>query len=183
MIDTTQIDARQAARLIWDNLHEAVEIVPYSPDWAGQFEAERKKIAQALHERALRIEHIGSTAIPGLSAKPIIDILVSVANLDEATGCIASLAELGYTFVDYPDNTERLFFRKGFPRTHHIHLVEAGGREEYEKIRFRDALRASPALRAAYMALKKELSEAHRYDRARYSERKSKFVHDILGSR
>jgi len=180
VIDTTHLTTRQAAQQIWDNLHEAVEIVPHSPAWAEQFETERRQVAQALGEKAQRIEHIGSTAIPGLSAKPIIDILVSIARLEDAWECIAPLAQLGYTFVDYPANIERRFFRKGFPRTHHIHIVQAGGREEHEKLRFRDALRSDPGLRLRYEKLKLELSAAHRYDRARYAEEKTDFVRAAL---
>ena len=180
VIDTTQLTARQAAQQIWDNLHEAVEIVPYSAAWADQFEAERQLVEQVLGDKALRIEHIGSTSIPGLSAKPIIDILVSIARLEDAWKCIAPLARLGYTFVDYPDNLDRRFFRKGFPRTHHIHIVQEGGSEEHEKLRFRDALRSDPGLCQAYQALKLQLSAAHRYDRARYAEEKTDFVRSIL---
>ncbi len=180
LIDTTQLSARQAAGQIHAILHEAVQIEPYSPLWPQQFESERQQIAPALAGREARIEHVGSTAVPGLSAKPIIDILVSLPDLARGVECIPALAGLGYTFVDYPENSERLFFRKGFPRTHHLHIVQAGSREESEKLRFRDALRTDPALRAAYQALKQELAQTHRQARAHYAEQKTQFVRKVL---
>lgn len=183
VLDTTHLTARQAAQRIWENLHETVEIVPYDPAWAEIFTQERARIAQALASQEPCIEHIGSTSVSGLAAKPIIDILVSIPSLENAWRCIAPLAELGYTFVDYPENVERRFFRRGFPRTHHIHIVQSGGREEREKLAFRDALRADPDLQQRYQALKQALAAVHPNDRARYAQEKTDFVRQILAAR
>ena len=122
----------------------------------------------------------GSTAVPGLPAKPVIDILVVVEDLRDAGACIAPLAKLGYSFVDHPENVDRRFFRKGAPRTHHLHIVEAGSAAHRDHLDFRDALRAGPELRRAYADLKAALAEAHRRDRETYSKKKSDFVRRSL---
>jgi len=90
------------------------------------------------------------------------------------------LHKLGYTFIDHPQSTDRRFFRKGLPRTHHLHIVETGSPALADHLDFRDALRADPALRAEYQALKHALAEAHRHDRATYSARKGGFVGEAL---
>jgi len=180
VIDTTGQSASEVAGTIWQNLREAVELAPYDPGWPDQYEAERTKIAAALGDLAVEIHHIGSTAIPGLDAKPVIDTMVVVRRLDDAARCIAPLQTLGYTFVDYPQNTDRRFFRKGTPRTHHLHIVAASGQSLADHLDFRDALRADPALRRQYQELKSTLSTKYKHDRATYSERKGAFVKDVL---
>jgi len=179
-IDTTGRTAEEVADAIWDDIHEAVEVVPYDPAWPARFEAERARIAAALGDLALEIHHIGSTAIPGLDAKPIIDTMVAVRRLDDAVACIAPLQALGYVFVDYPQNVDRRFFRKGKPRTHHLHIVEAGSQSLIEHLAFRDALRADADLRREYQALKHNLRTKYKHDRAAFSESKSAFVQKVL---
>ena len=179
-LDTTLLSTRDAAKALWDNLHEQVTLQPYNLDWPQAFEDEREAIAAALGGRITGIHHIGSTAVPGLAAKPVIDILLTVRKLEEAEACIAPLAGLGYRFIDYPDNTERRFFRKGQPRTHHVHIVAEGGQEHREHIAFRDALRADPAAMAAYAALKADLASRFSAARASYSSSKSDFVRQML---
>ncbi len=175
-IDTTHYSAQQAARLIWEILHEEVKLESYNPAWAELYQAERLQIAAMLGELAVSIEHIGSTAVPGLIAKPVIDLLVGVQPWESAERCIAPLSRLGYTFIDYAANTERCFFRKGMPRSHHLHIVEHGGEEWCTHLDFRNALRADPALRVGYQALKIELAGQHGSERAKYSEKKSEYV-------
>lgn len=153
VVDTTDLTAAQVADTIWQSLREAVVLSPYDPAWADLYEAERAQIAAALGDPALEIHHLGSTAVPGLDAKPIIDIMVVVRHLDDAVHCIAPLKELGYTFVDYPDNVDRRFFRKGVPRTHHLHIVAAGSQSLADHLDFRDALRAQPEIRQQYQEL------------------------------
>ena len=106
-----------------------IKIVAYEPTWPAQFEAEAARLRATLAERALRIEHVGSTSVPGLAAKPVIDIQVSVATLDAIQELKAALARLGYGHIAvgafdlvYP------FFRKppDWPSTHHVHLCVAG---------------------------------------------------------
>jgi GrpB-like predicted nucleotidyltransferase (UPF0157 family) len=103
-----------------------------------------------------------------------------VRQLDDAIDCIGPLSDLGYAFIDYPQNTDRRFFRKGQPRTHHLHIVEVGGAELRDHLVFRDALRANADWRDQYAALKIDLADRHRNDRAQYSESKTDFVQRIL---
>ena len=180
VIDTTGHTAEQVADAIWRDIHEAVELVPYDPAWPDMFEAERAEIAAALGDLALEIHHIGSTAIPGLDAKPVIDTMVVVQSLDDAVGCIAPLQELGYAFIDYVQNVDRRFFRKGKPRSHHLHIVEASSQSLADHIDFRDALRADADLRRQYQELKHALRAEHARDRASYSESKGGFVARVL---
>lgn len=189
-IDTAGLTAQETAEAIWRNIHEAVEIVPHRSTWGDDYAAEQARIRTALGGRALAIHHIGSTAVPGLDAKPVIDIMVVVRRLDEAVACIAPLRKLGYAFIDYPQNIDRRFFRKGLrrpgvrgtQRTHHLHIVDQGSVSLKEHLAFRDALRASPAWRQEYGALKAGLASQHKEDRATYSERKTAFVARVLRS-
>lgn len=179
-IDTCGLTPTEVAQAIWSDIHEAVEVVPYDQAWAAAYQVEEARLWSALGDRVLAIHHIGSTAVPGLDAKPIIDIAVAVRQLEEAVACIAPLRGLGYALVDYPQNTDRRFFRKGKPRSHHLHIVEWDSLDLREKLAFRDALRADQELRQQYADVKSELSRRYRYDRASYSERKSAFVRCVL---
>ena len=176
VVDTTGRSAAEVAEAIWQNLREAVELAPYDPAWADQFAQERDHIMAVLGDLALEVHHIGSTAVPGLEAKPVIDIMVVVRRLEDAAACIGPLQQLGYAFVDYSQNTDRRFFRKGTPRTHHLHIVAAGSASLADHLDLRDALRAGPALREQYQGLKCTLAAQYRHDRATYSERKGVFI-------
>jgi len=105
-------------------------------------------------------------------------ILLSILN--DAIDCIGPLSDLGYAFIDYPQNTARRFFRKGQPRTHHVHIVEQGSAELRDHLAFREALRAHPDWRDQYAALKLALADRHRNDRAQYTASKTEFVRLIL---
>jgi GrpB-like predicted nucleotidyltransferase (UPF0157 family) len=180
VIDTTQLSIDEVADAIWRNITEEVALVPYDPDWADQFEAEKHAIQAALGDRAVAIHHIGSTAIPGLAAKPVIDILIVVQQLADFADCIAPLQKLGYAFIDYPQNVDRKFFRKGQPRTHHLHIVAEDNAELRDHLIFRDALRADAALREQYAALKYDLANRFKTDRAQYSDSKTQFVRRVI---
>ena len=179
-IDTTPLTIPQVADLIWAHIKEAVELVPYNPAWPQQYQTESQKIQTALADYLLEIHHIGSTAIPGLTAKPIIDIMLTVKNLEDAVECIAPLKQLGYFFLDYPQNTDRRFFKKGFPRTHHLHIVEQNSQSLREHLLFRDALRNSEPLCQEYAAIKTGLATRYKNDRATYSASKTAFINKII---
>lgn len=181
-IDSGGLTAAGVARAIWQDIHEEVEVVAYDPAWPAEYQAEEARLRAALGHRALAIHHIGSTAVPGLDAKPIIDILVTVRRLEEAVACIAPLRRLGYAFIDYPQNRDRRFFRKGKPRSHHLHIVEGGSPDLADKLAFHDALRADPDLRQEYADLKAQLATRYKDDRATYSECKTAFVKRVLGA-
>ncbi len=128
----------------------------------------------------MAIHHIGSTAIPGLTAKPVIDILLVVRELADFVDCIAPLQMLSYAFIDYPQNVDRKFFRKGQPRTHHVHIVAHDNAELRDHLIFRDALRANPNLRDEYAALKHDLANRFKTDRAHYGDSKTQFVRRVI---
>jgi len=146
---------------------EPIRLTPSDPAWRGRFELERAAVGERIGEWIDGgIHHVGSTAVPGLEAKPIIDILAGVRDLESARVCFAPPASLGYLYAPYlPD--EMHWFCKPDParRTHHLHLVPAGSPRFHDELAFRDRLRADPRLAADCAALKRDLSERHRDDR------------------
>jgi len=160
----------------------AVEIVPYDPRWPVKFAQERSTLSAALAPWIVgELEHIGSTAVPGLAAKPIIDIMAPVETLARAAPAIAAAERLGYLY--YPYEPEAMhWFCKPSPafRTHHLHLVPLGSRIWYERLNFRNALREDSKLRHRYEVLKVELARAHRHDREAYTDAKRPFIHEAL---
>lgn len=160
-----------------------IEIVPYDPAWPGAFASERERIAKALGSLALRIEHNGSTSVPELAAKPIIDIQVSVAALQPLAPYVSRLHTLGYTHVPHADDTFCAFLHKPaqHPHSHHIHLVVAGGDEERRTLAFRDYLRDHDDARDAYARLKKNLApQFDANDGDRYAIAKTHFIESII---
>jgi GrpB-like predicted nucleotidyltransferase (UPF0157 family) len=163
-----------------------IEIVPYDPRWPHEFEIERDRVRTALGSLALRIDHNGSTAVPGLAAKPVIDIQVSVARLQPLEALVAPLAAIGYLHVPGADDSWCPFFHRpaSWPHTHHIHLVEAGGDEERRTLAFRDYLRAHPSAAREYEALKRRLAATHggadQDSREAYAIAKTAFVERII---
>jgi GrpB-like predicted nucleotidyltransferase (UPF0157 family) len=110
----------------------AIEIVPYDPAWSAAFAAERDRIVAVLRTVAVRIDHNGSTSVPGLAAKPVIDIQISVRILQPVEAYGALLEQLGYTHVPHEDDSVCPYFHRPatWPHSHHVHVVEAGGAEE-----------------------------------------------------
>lgn len=156
-----------------------IEIVDYDPFWNEGFLRERESLARALGSLALEIHHIGSTAVPELAAKPIIDIMVAVQDISTAAGCTEILVPLGYVHVAQ-DDPDRLFFRKGSPRTHHLHLVKAGTWAYHKHLWFRDYLIDHPGTAEEYECLKRVLASRHRSDRSAYVQGKDDLVALIL---
>jgi GrpB-like predicted nucleotidyltransferase (UPF0157 family) len=162
-----------------------VAIVEYDPRWPGLFEAERARLAGALAPYALAIEHIGSTAVPGLASKPTIDMAVGLARLWDAPRCIERMERLGYEYLAKFENVtpERRYFRKGRTdldqASHQVHMTEIGSDFWDRDILFRDWLRGHPQDAAAYAALKRELASTHGADREGYTEAKTPFVRAI----
>jgi GrpB-like predicted nucleotidyltransferase (UPF0157 family) len=159
-------------------LSERVELREYDPSWAEIFEAERLLIAPIFDRRAVGIEHIGSTSVPDLCAKPIVDVLVGLRELALADDDVRAMVELGYQYLGEFGLPGRLYFRKGDPRTHHVHVVEHGGEHWERHLAFRDALRANPEERKRYDALKRQLAaEGHPWEA--YSELKTPFIREV----
>ena len=161
---------------------DEVVIAAYDPSWPKVFAGEAQAIRQALGDVLVGIEHVGSTAIPGLAAKPIIDILAAVTALAEAEA-IPALEALGYDCRGENGIPGRFFFRKGlieFKRTHHLHLVEAGHEQWASMLAFRDYLRSHPGDAQRYEALKRALAVKFRDNRRAYTNGKAEFVQAIL---
>jgi len=156
-------------------------LADYDPRWPGQFEREAERLHRALGARALRIDHIGSTAIAGLAAKPIIDILVVLPDRASLELCWELLATSDYTTARIP--IAYLHKPVSWPHSHHVHLRELGSHDEQRLCLFRDWLRTHEADRAAYAQLKRALAQradlTQPEDRARYSEAKTQFVREI----
>jgi GrpB-like predicted nucleotidyltransferase (UPF0157 family) len=159
-------------------LSDRVELRDYDPSWADIFEAERLLIGPIFDRRAVGIEHIGSTSVPDLCAKPIVDVLVGLRELALSDDEIEAMQELGYEYMGEFGLPGRLYFRKGDPRTHHVHVVEYGGDHWQRHLAFRDALRANPEERKRYDALKRQLAaEGHPWEA--YSELKTPFIRGV----
>lgn len=163
-------------------MSEKLEIVRYDPGWPSVFSAERDRLAAALGSLALRIDHNGSTSVPGLAAKPVIDIQISVLRLHPMEAYAAELTRLGYVHVPHADDSFCPFFHRpaAWPHTHHVHVVQSGGVEERRTLAFRDYLREHPEAARAYEDLKRRLASQHGASdfsaRQAYAEAKTQFV-------
>lgn len=163
-------------------MEEPIRIVPYDESWPERFEAERAVLARFIRPWVSgAIHHVGSTAVPGLAAKPIIDILVGVVSLESSRGAFGPLARLGYLYAPYRSD-EMHWFCKPHPsrRTHHLRLVPAGSRRFRDELAFRDRLRADATLAAEYAALKHELAARFEHDREAYTDAKAGFIRQAL---
>lgn len=161
---------------------EPIRLVPADPDWPARFKHEQEALAEAIGEWVVGgIHHVGSTAVPGLDGKPIIDILVGVEDLESARKSFEPLADLGYLYAPYLPE-EMHWFCKPDPahRTHHLHLVPADSQRFRDELAFRDRLRADSQLAANYAALKHRLAERHRDDREAYTDGKDAFIRAAL---
>jgi GrpB-like predicted nucleotidyltransferase (UPF0157 family) len=161
---------------------EPVRLSPYDPAWPERFEAERALLEEAIGDHVTGgIHHVGSTAVAGLEAKPIIDVLAGVADLESSRAAFEPLARLGYLHAPYRAG-EMHWFCKPDPaaRTHHLHLVPTGSPRFEDELAFRDALRADADLAAAYAALKRRLAAEHGADRDAYTDAKTAFVQAAL---
>lgn len=162
-----------------------VRLSPYDPRWPALFEDVSRLLRARLDGRILSIEHVGSTSVPGLSAKPILDILVGVPDFDGGRELIPDLAELGFEYRPDEEIPDRHYFRRldGSRRTHHLSVAEPTSRFYRRTLGFRDALREDPSVRAAYEHLKRQLAVRHPGNRGEYLEGKTGFVLDVLASR
>jgi GrpB-like predicted nucleotidyltransferase (UPF0157 family) len=165
---------------------KSIEIVAYDAHWPAMFEAEAARIRTALGPLALRIDHHGSTAVPGLAAKPVIDIQISVAALQPMPPYAGPLESLGYTHVPHPDDSFAPFFHRpaGWPHTHHVHVVQAGGPEERRTLAFRDYLRHHADVAREYERLKRRLAAEHPDPESgeAYARAKTDFVERVVAS-
>lgn len=158
-----------------------IRVVSHDPDWPARFDAEAERIAMAAGAAMARLHHIGSTSIPGIAAKPVIDMLLeatSLASLDRQT---PSLEALGYEAMGAFGIPGRLYFRRDDAngvRTHQLHAFAAGVPDALRHLAFRDYMRAHRAVADEYGALKQRLAEAHPLDMAAYIDGKDAFVRE-----
>ena len=163
------------------SLEERVHVVEYDPAWPARFEAERE-----LLERVVApwleggVHHVGSTAVPGLAAKPVVDIMVGVRDLEEARVAIPALAAESYCYFPYREYFH--WFCKPSPqrREFHLYLIEPAHPQWRARLAFRDWLRTHPDTAAEYATLKYELAEQHGDDREAYTDAKEAFVERVV---
>ncbi len=165
---------------------DEVEIVDYDRRWPLSFDEEARRLRAVLDPSLIvGIEHFGSTATPGLAAKPIIDILIAVRSLAAAQETFVEvLGKLEYFYWDDNPKKDRMFFVKGMPpfgtkRTHHIHVTEPHG-EMWQRLAFRDHLRAHPEEAETYEQLKRRLAAEHQRNREAYTDAKSAYVESVM---
>ena len=158
-----------------------VRLEPHNPAWLQAFQKEQARLALALGCCARGIEHIGSTAVPDLMAKPVLDILLGAASLDDFAACGLLVEQLGYIFRRSPE-PGWWFYVKGpeEARTHHLHLCVHASAFWNDHLRFRDHLRANERDRRAYESLKHALAREYANDRPVYTEGKSEFILTVL---
>ena len=164
--------------------HGSVELVAYDNRWPALFESEAALLRAGLEGQIGRIAHIGSTAIAGMDAKPILDFMAEVPSLRAPTLLHWSLARYGYLLKPEDDVPDRLFFAKtadGTPVTHHLSICEVQSQFWHSHLEFRDRLRADRKVAAEYLALKRRLSSKHPDDRLAYTRAKAAFIRSIVG--
>jgi GrpB-like predicted nucleotidyltransferase (UPF0157 family) len=161
-----------------DRFDPAVRIVEYDPEWPALADAEIRAIHEALGDIAVCVEHVGSTAVPGLAAKPILDLQLSVEAIEPRDRYVQPLERLGYLFVTAPESPDYHLFAKPpeRPRTHHLHVCGVGSEHELRHLAVRDFLRAHTDEAARYEALKRDVAARHPQDRLAYIDGKEAYV-------
>jgi GrpB-like predicted nucleotidyltransferase (UPF0157 family) len=190
--DQTELDGKKMAHSVshdgkaWSNAAEdRVELAASNTAWASQYEAEAAALRSVVPPvNGLRIEHFGSTSIPGVRAKPIIDIMLIHPEPALWPDLVVFIASLGYVYWAEGPRKDRMFFVKGMPpfgsrRTHHVHVRLPS--DSAAELSFRDLLRTDPAIAREYERLKEELAERHPNDRDAYTDGKAEFVAKVLG--
>ena len=163
---------------------DKVIIVNYDPQWPQLFSVETAGLYQAFGTMLIALQHIGSTSVPGLAAKPVVDIQAIVRTVSEAQNAASVLAEAGWSQGIFDlDPERRLYFKKqnaSGVRTHQLHVYAPDHPAAADHLLFRDTLRRDPDEAARYLDLKRHLAEAHRYDPIAYSHAKTDYVEAIL---
>jgi len=159
-----------------------VKLVRYNPNWWQRFKCEEKKIRKVFGRDALEIQHVGSTAIPGILAKPIIDIALIVPSFQKAKLYEKRLKEIGYKIKKNDTRKERLFFTKGpeKKRTHYLHIGEIGSNYAEDMILFRNYLRKHKDTAKEYSELKENLAKRYQDKREIYTVRKTELIKKIV---
>jgi GrpB-like predicted nucleotidyltransferase (UPF0157 family) len=157
-----------------------VKLAPYTAEWRRLFEKEKALLQAFIGQYVLDIQHVGSTAIRGMIAKPIIDIGIAVTSFEGSRVCIQPIEQLGYEYRGEQGIPRRHYFVKGHPRTHHLHMNEIESRDWENQVLFRDYLIQRPELAEEYAALKAGLAERYSTDREAYLDGKAPFIEQVL---
>jgi len=157
-----------------------VRLVSSHGEWADEFAREKTAIVAAMDGLALGIEHVGSTAVAGIPAKPILDVLVGVQSFERAATTIGPLEALGYQYRGEFGIARRHYFVKGDPRTHHLHMVEITSTDWRKTVVFRDLLRSDAVARREYADAKMQLAAMYAEDRSSYQQEKNRVIERIL---
>jgi GrpB-like predicted nucleotidyltransferase (UPF0157 family) len=165
-----------------------VIVIEYDPDWPALYKQEQIRILAAIGEYIDDIQHVGSTSVPGLGAKPIIDIMIALPDLMLVERCVQPMLQLGYEYLGEFGLPGRHYFHKpagpvvtqNMQHTHHVHMVQTGSDRWNKHIVFRDYLRLHPEDAQQYYLLKKELADRFGADREGYTDAKTSFVQSIL---
>jgi GrpB-like predicted nucleotidyltransferase (UPF0157 family) len=165
-------------------MSEKIILVPPDPEWPRKFRIEKQSILAALKGRRVHIRHVGSTAIPGIAAKPVIDIIIGCASMKQADTLLPLLCAIGYeTSARFNAKIgERRFLKKrrNRKRTHHVHVIVHRGELWRNYLKFRNTLRKDPALAKRYARMKIRMARKHVDDRIAYTEAKTPFVKRVL---
>ncbi|MGX1446881.1 MULTISPECIES: GrpB family protein [Bacillus] len=157
-----------------------VFLVPWSMEWKNEYEKEKRQIIADIGPYTINVHHIGSTAVKGLSAKPIIDIAIEIEHFIDGEKCVIALEGLGYSYKGTDVLPERHYFNKGEPRTHQVHMYQRHNKYLLEQLNFRDYLRNNEQARSEYQQLKLKLSRLHGNDKHKYAHEKTAFIKSIL---
>jgi len=160
-------------------MSDPLVVVPYDPKWIEQFDQERERIIYAFDDLCAHVEHIGSTSVPGLAAKPIVDMLIVVETAEDALRAITPLVRLGYTCYGEAEIPGRIYFDRRAYNPCHIHLYVRGNPAIERHLNFRDYLRTHSDTRDAYAKLKYELAEQFRENRPGYTIAKTEFIRGV----
>jgi len=159
---------------------EPIVIVDYDANWSSQYEQEKSRIIDALGNSVADIQHIGSTSVPGLAAKPIIDIILGLEKVPPLLTQSINLEALGYLYYGEFGIPGRHYFRRGMPRTYQIHAVQVNSDFWQRHILFRDFLRSHPQAAQQYETLKRKLAAEFRNERDRYTDNKTPLIEQLL---
>ena len=161
-------------------IEDPVIVVDYNANWSNQYEQEKQRILLALGDTVTNIQHIGSTSVPGLAAKPVIDMLLGLKQIPPLPEQISNLEALGYSYYGEFGIPGRHYFCKGMPRTHQIHAVLTDGEFWERHILFRDFLRNNPEAAQRYETLKRKLAQEFECDRTSYTNSKTPLIEQLL---
>jgi GrpB-like predicted nucleotidyltransferase (UPF0157 family) len=166
--------------MVLEDPRDVVEVLDHDPEWKHRFEVEKALLERTMGDLVSCLEHIGSTAVPGLPAKPVIDILAGVTKQSPISVYQERVAPLGYEYMRQDDEPQRIHFRKGMPRTHHLHIVIMGTDHFWDHLLFRDYMISHPVERQEYAVLKRDLAKSYTDDREAYWEGKDRFIKSVL---